>query len=301
MIKPTRSVPKNILLMDICTIGIIKNREKILRGKDSRKKTRLQELEIMAQSNKYRFSFLLAIIEKTTDRRHILTESTAIKEFENDWRAIKGVIGKENMHEPLESFKLLIPTMMDARYHIDERAELSMGPAIELLDYYNELGIHSTPEQIERISLTRKIVDFSKKIGFKQSHLVVIICVSALHGCRDAQKILKIKKDGSEFNPSNILGDIMSFVRTAHARALIKSKLPSARCIFRTEDKALESIGQYFNVTYDINTSAVTTNFHSLQNLEKLFPTLFSKNSTDSIRNEVFSLLQINIPKEGTS
>uniref|UniRef100_UPI00223F4177 hypothetical protein n=1 Tax=Aeromonas salmonicida TaxID=645 RepID=UPI00223F4177 len=124
-----------ILLMDICTIGLIKDRSKIPIGNDNRKKERLSELTELAKSKEYRFSFLLSVIEKTTDRKNELTVDAVIKEFEHDWQCVANFVGSDYMREPLSLLQYMIYTLMNSDYSKDEWAELSLPNVLKLLDY----------------------------------------------------------------------------------------------------------------------------------------------------------------------
>ncbi|MFQ1714333.1 hypothetical protein ACK39D_17690 [Aeromonas veronii] len=300
MISVKLTHPRTVLLIDICTISLIKNRNKINLGTDNRKKTRLHELEEMAKSNKYRFSLLLAIIEKATDRKNELSVNQVMNEFKNDWLSIVDFVGENNIVEPLQSLEKLIPTLMDPNFDKREWAELSLEESIKLLNFYNSLGISSTLDEKNRISKTKEIVNYGKELGFINGHFTIIICVAAIHGCPDAQNILKIKSDGSNFNASNRLGDIMSFPRLAYTRALLKASNYAQKghpdCIFRTEDQALENLHKYIKIICKIDKKTGDNVYKThIENPSMLFPMLYNKSCSEKVREEIFNLLNCEI------
>lgn len=67
----------------------------------------------MAESGKYMFSFLTAIIEKGTDFRHPLSADALVKIFQDDYELIKDFLGRENLFETPESLAVTIPALVD--------------------------------------------------------------------------------------------------------------------------------------------------------------------------------------------
>ncbi|WP_368165082.1 hypothetical protein [Aeromonas sp. R6-2] len=286
-----------ILLMDICTIGLIKDRSNILIGNDNRKKERLSELTELAKSKEYRFSFLLSIIEKATDRKNELTVDAVIKEFEHDWQCVANFVGLDYMREPLSLLKHMIYTLMNSDYSKDEWAELSLPNVLKLLDYYSSFKITGIPSQKDRYIISEKLVRFSKELEFHHGHIAIIICVAAIYGCRDAINILKIKNKG-HFNASNCLGDIMTLYRVATVVEMLKNtpKSQEVRCIFRTENKALENLHSYREATCNTNIdTGETSKSTTIKEPERLFPMLFKKNDVQEKkeREAIYRLLNL--------
>ncbi|MEX6226799.1 hypothetical protein AB6F55_19460 [Providencia hangzhouensis] len=284
-------ISRPVVLMDICTISYIKDRKKIKGGQDQRKQERLRQLKVLVDRG-YRFSFLLAILEKGTNRNHPLNCDQLLERFKRDYDLIVDFIGKNNIVESIQALDQLIPIFMDETYSKDERAELSIPSSIKLLEFYNDMKISSTPSAKERFDLAVKITTEGKTLGLVKGYPPISICVSAIYGCEDARKVLKIKKDGSKFNPSNCLGDIMSFYRVAEATYRIKEFLPDAKVIYRTEDEALENLHKYLITTVKSkidNTSAMNI---ICTNPEKLFPTLF-KNEKCINQTELDSIYEL--------
>ncbi|MBN3051847.1 MULTISPECIES: hypothetical protein [Pectobacterium] len=288
-----------ILVMDICTIGLIKQREQIPQNDDENKKERLRQLISLAKSGKYKFSFILAIIEKATDVRHQLTKQQMVDRFMDDYRMIVGLIGSNNMLEKPKFLKFLIDIIMDENYSIEERAELKLKDYLELLNFYNTLGIKTDPAREELLVLAKKVTDYAEKLGINRGHPVVAICVASIYGCSDARRILKVNKKG-EFNPSNALGDIQSFYRLARTKHVVQTNYPGSRVEFRTEDKALESMHTYYTATVSHELDGVL--IYAIHNIndEKMFPLLFTKEMGLNIeeRNALYALLDFRIPDE---
>ncbi|EEZ5633471.1 hypothetical protein L6X98_003541 [Escherichia coli] len=120
---------------------------------DKRKKERLKQLSQLIESRKYRFSFLLAILEKGTDHINPLNTDEMILAFKDDYQQIVDFIGNDNIVEPIEAFETMIPILMDESYSKAERAELSIPASISLLEFYNNLKISKTPPPEERFNL----------------------------------------------------------------------------------------------------------------------------------------------------
>ncbi len=213
----SRSRQRPIVMMDICTIGLLKERVTIFYGNDDRKKERVTQLTNMAKSGKYQFSFLTAIIEKGTDFRNRFNADELVKMFQDDYDLIKDFIGRENLFETPEALAAVIPKLVDARYCMEERAELSILASLTLLRYFNTLRIVSTPSKTDRFELAQKVASEGERLVLPKGYPTITVCVASIYGCIDARDILKIRKDGKEkdgreFNPSNRLGDIMSEV-----------------------------------------------------------------------------------------
>lgn len=272
-----KSTPRPIVLLDICSISYIKDRKKIPLREDGRKKERLEQLSNLIESRKYRFSFLLAILEKGTDYINPLSADEMILAFKDDYQQIVDFIGQDNIVEPIEALEAMIPILMDEDYSKAERAELSIPASISLLEFYNNLKISKTPPPEDRLNLARAVAEEGERLKLSKGYPTITICVASIYGCIDARKILKIKEDGSCFNPSNRLGDIMSFYRVANAQYLISSNMPSAQVIFRTEDAGLEGMHSYLKTQVIGETDDGKLMHTTCQSPEKLFPELYRK------------------------
>lgn len=299
----SRSRQRPMVMMDICTIGLLKERVAIFYGKDKRKKERVTQLAHMAESGKYQFSFLAAIIEKGTDFRNQLSADELVKVFQDDYEVIKDFIGKENLFETPEALAAVTPKLVDARYSMEERAELSIPASLALLRYFNSLSIVSTPSKTDRFKLAKQVASESERLGLTKGYPTITLCVASIYGCIDARDILKIREDGkekngSEFNPSNRLGDIMSFYRLANARHKVNSVLPLVPVIFRTEDAGLENMHQYLHTHV---TGMCEENGTLLRTIcsapDRLFPALYKKGiCTDKIElKQLYELLSFKI------
>jgi len=265
----------SIVLMDICTVGLLKERESAFNGSDERKKKRITQLDMMVKSGKYQFSFLVAIIEKATDYTHVLSAEELASIFQSDYDRIVDFLGYENMVETREFLSKMIHILMDSRFSMEERAELSLRKSIDLLNYFNTLRVFSTPAKELRFEFAKLVAAEGERLGLGKGYPTIAVCIASIYGCGEARKILKVKKDGSKFNPSNRLGDIMTFYRVAKARHMVYSRISDVPVIFRTEDAALEDLHSYMH-TRVIGENA---NEGSLMNTkclapDKLFPAL---------------------------
>ncbi|MEQ5317325.1 hypothetical protein ABN239_09800 [Providencia vermicola] len=283
---------KPIYLMDICTISVIKDRNNIPNRTDKKKKDRLSQLTELAKSKNYRFSFLLAIIEKATDHTNQLKVGAANREFQNDYDQVVNFLGRENIVENKKLLKILVNSIYDSKYDLSERGELSIVPSLNLLSYYNELNITDTPSKKERLPLVEQIVAKGDELKLEKGYPTTIMCVAALYGCIDAVKVLKLKKGGKDFNPSNRLGDIMSFYRFARAKLKVKEKYKNVPVLFRTEDEHLERMHQYITTEARVTSSGDIHMTTSILAPEKLFPNLY-KNDVCIDENEKKKLFEM--------
>lgn len=266
-----------IVAMDICTIGLIKDARGVSSGTDMNKKARRRELITMAQTGRYQFSFVLAIVEKATDLAHPMTVKEMISRFQKDYQSLSAYLGPGNMRESQNQLKHLIKIIMDENYTIEERAELNIHLYLDLLEFYNGLGIKKDPEPAsDRLVFAKKLTDYGEELGISRGHPVIAICVASIYGCEGARKILKVNDKG-EFNASNALGDIMSFYRIAKTRHMVMTSVPGVRIEFRTEDKGLESMHEFYSATVtDIIDDTPVLSVFDIDD-KKMFPRLVSK------------------------
>lgn len=286
------SMVNSLLVMDICTIGFIKDREKIPLRNNEKKKARLDQLISIAKSGSYKFSFILAIVEKATDVQNPMSCKEMTERFLRDYREILGLIGSNNMAESTTALKGLIKILMDDRYSVEERAEVLLPEYLRLLKFYNELDVITDPAKAERLPLAKKITDYAAELGISPGHPVVTVCVASVYGCKDARKILKVNSEG-EFNPSNALGDIQTFYRMANVRHLVSGRYPGMKVVFRTEDEALENMHTYYKavVLHKLDNAPLYA-IPEIDN-EKMFPLLFSKKngSHEAELDELYQIL----------
>ncbi|QHQ20862.1 hypothetical protein GMW71_11220 [Pectobacterium brasiliense] len=240
---------------------------------------RLRQIVELAKSGTYKFSFLLAIIEKATDATNRLSLRKITARFLCDYRQIVGLIGKENMRETPEELKVLIGLLMDENYVLEERAELGLKGYLAFLKYFNSLGIKKDPEPpSRRLELARKITDHAETLDISRGHPVITVCVASIYGNMDARGILKVDPKG-KFNPSNALGDIMSFYRFAKAKFVVQARIPGLPVVFRTEDESLERMHAYYVAHASIkNNGEMHFSFYDL-NAKKMFPRLYKQGS----------------------
>ncbi|ENB7195378.1 hypothetical protein ABIH54_001977 [Enterobacter bugandensis] len=272
----TQRLPRPVVLLDICIISHIKSRTNLeSKGKEVIK--RLDELSDMAKSGMYRFSLLMAILEKGTDYRNILDAEKMIGIFKSDYSQIVEFLGSNNLVEPPEALEQLIPILMDADTPLELRAELSLPACLKLLDFFNrELRVYQTPGKNERLKYAERVAEEAEHLGLKKGHPTIAICIASIYGCQEAQNILKIKPDVNDFNASNAQGDIQSFYRLAKARSLLERMIPSDNIIFFTADTALDNMHTWFKTTA-VGESEEGTLMKTTIVPEKLLPALYKK------------------------
>lgn len=276
--RSTLPLPRPIVLLDICSIALIKNRNTNLDGKGEKSKRHLNELQEMAQSGLYRFSLLLAILEKGTDYTNELNSSEMVTRFTRDHAQIVDFIGSDNLVETAEALENMIPILMDDNFSKEERAELSVPYSLELLDFYNrELRVTSTPPKHLRLRLAEQVAAEGERLGLQKGYPTIAICIASIYGCEEARGILKIKQNVADFNPSNCLGDIMSFYRVGQARFTIKKAIPTARVLFRTEDIDLQRMHMWFSTCVTSANEEGSMMKTTCEAPEKLLPALYKK------------------------
>ncbi|MEJ5075772.1 hypothetical protein [Erwinia sp. MYb535] len=282
------SFSRPILVMDICTIGIVKERESILLNEDERKKNRLHQIIELVKSGKYRFSFILAIIEKATDVKHPMTGQQMTERFLRDHEMISDLIGVNNILETTEALENIIPRYMSSEFSPEERAELALSSYLEQLSFYDSLNVEDKPKKEKMLSRAKDITDKATALGIGSGHPVITVCVAAVCGCKDAWRILRRKR--GVFNPSNALGDIQSFFRMARVKSLINSKMPGVEVVFRTEDEGLENMHKYYVYDHDIRTGKLNLR---LLDTNMMFPLLYDEagNEDEDMLYELYEML----------
>ncbi|GBO47671.1 hypothetical protein MFFDBJGM_00674 [Pectobacterium versatile] len=272
----TQYLPRPIVLLDICIISHIKSIGN-LESKGEAIIKRLDELSEMVKSGKYRFSLLMAIIEKGTDYKNVLDTQKMIDIFKSDYSQIVDFLGSNNLVEPPEALEQLIPIFMDVDTPLELRAELSLPASLKLLDFFNrELRVYQTPNKNERLKYAERIAEEAENLGLKKGHPTIAICIASIYGCQEAQNILKVKHDVSDFNASNAQGDIQSFYRLAKTRSHIARFIPGDNIIFFTADAALDNMHTWFKTTVT-GESEEGTLMKTTIVPEKLLPTLYKK------------------------
>ncbi|WP_455865322.1 hypothetical protein [Pantoea agglomerans] len=282
---------KPLLLMDICTIGVIKKRDTIPDQTDERKKNRLAQLTEIVMSEKYNFSFMLAIIEKASDVKNQLTAEEMTERFLDDHEMIAGMIGRQNIVESPDFLKNAIPQYMSSEFSIEERAELNLTKYLKLLAYYDTLNVDDKPKRQDVLPRVKRLAHFALALGLPQGHPVITVCTAALCGCSDAWSLLKRKR--GVFKATNSLGDIMSFHRLAVVKAMIHLHFPCHEVIFRTEDQALENMHEYYSHKAIVQNDG-NYRFHMFKlDALKMFPLLFNEDGEEDteIMNEVYEML----------
>lgn len=289
---------KTVLIMDICTIGYIKARERIQQSDQDKRVERLNQIIAMAQSGQYQFSFFLAIIEKSTDAKNPMTCEQMVKEFLGDYNSIVDLIGEDNMREKPEELISLITGLMDDNYTFEDRAELKLKEYLVLLTYFNSLRVYSDPEPpSRRLELAKKVTEYGERLEIGRGHPVISICVASVYGNNDARKILKVDKHGN-FNASNALGDILSFYRIAKVEYLITLVRPDLDVVFRTEDQWLEKMRAYYITT--VSRVVDDEYYYSVWDLntKKMFPLLYKKNNLNrKERDALYEMLDFKKPE----
>lgn len=288
-----------IVLMDICTIKYIEKYKKIEAGSNTDMQERVKQLRDLVD-NGYRFSFLLVILEKATDYQNSMNSNELIARTIKDYELIADFIGKKNIIESPLLIEKMIPVLMDENYKKEERAELSIPSSLNLLIFFNKLGVTNTPAASQRFKLAKQVAMEGERLGLTRGYPTIMICIASIYECIDARKLLKIEEKGkgeNKYNPSNSLGDIMSFYRVAKAKSQIKSALGNINVIFRTEDKSLENLHKYIKVT-EINSYNNTSTLHSqFSHPEKLFPKLYKNGKciNEQERDDLFALLNFKV------
>lgn len=288
-----------IILMDICTITDIKDKNLIEIGTNDKKKKRVWQLTEFIK-NDFRFSLLLSIIEKATDYTNPMNAKELLERTIKDYEQLVGFIPKENIVESPFVLGKLIPVLMDERYKKEERAELSIKSSLELLKFFEGLKITSTPASSQRFKLAEQVAIEGERLGLTRGYPTIMICIASIYECIDARKVLKIEEKGKEkkpFNPSNCLGDIMSFYRVATAIRRIHDVLPEVDILFRTEDQSLENLHQYIKVTEIIRSDNTPVLHSEFIQPEKLFPKLYKNEKCidEHERDKLFALLNFEV------
>lgn len=292
--KPQPMDTRPIILMDICTIQFIEKYKKIESRQNEVLKERVRQLkELVAKS--YRFSFLLAIIEKAMNKNHTLSRDELLNVFKGHYASIVDFVGKENIAEPPEILEKMLSVYMNERYAKSERAELLYANSLEFLEYFAKLKAKNPKYAHIRFKLAEEAANEGTRLGLPPGYSPITLCIASLYECEDAYGVLKIKGKQKYFDPGNSLSDIMSFNRLAKAKATLE--VGGIEVLFRTEDLALERLHQYIHAKQVIEENGTPTIKTTFSHPEKLFPILYKNGKciNERERDKLFALLNFKV------
>ncbi|MGV2934785.1 hypothetical protein ACIPUA_06985 [Providencia sp. AGC89] len=292
--KPQPMDTRPIVLMDICTIQYIEKYKKIESGQNKVMKERVRQLrELVAKD--YRFSFLLAIMEKATDKVNVLSRDNLIALFKGNYESIVDFVGKENIAEPPEILDKMLSVYMNERHAQSERAELLYDKSLQFIESFADLIAENTQYADKRFQLAQYTANEGKRLGLPPGYSPITLCIASLYECEDANGVLKIKGNQDDFEPGNSLSDIMSFNRLAKAKATLA--VGGIDVLFRTEDLALERLHQYIHAKQVIGENGTPTIKTTYSHPEKLFPKLYKNGKciNERERDKLFALLNFKV------
>lgn len=292
--KPQPMDTRPIVLMDISTIKNIKIHQNPKNKPSKFVLERCGQLKEMA-ANRYLFSFVFAMIENATDKRHVLSRDALIAAFKAEYELIADFLGKENVFEPPERIEALFHAYIYDSDSLLGRAEVLYDQSLVFIKYFAKLMAKCTKYAHIRFKLAQRAANKGKRLGLPPGYPPITLCIASLYECVDANEVLKIKGKQKGFAPHNCLSDIMTFNRLATVKAL--TEVANTKAIFRTDDLALERLHQYIHAKQIIGqdgTSMIQTTF---SHPEKLFPILYKNGKciNERERDKLFALLNFKV------
>jgi hypothetical protein len=280
--------------LDICVVGATKlSRDQL--EKNDRKAQMVGNLENLDRPQ-HAFSYLLALIEKVSDLRGMLSDSELEFQILGDLAALRKFFKNAEVYESDEFVKSYL---QDLRY---SPIELQRPSYLEFLVLANnEFEIRDPVSPPRRLAKSMEILKSAGTLKVDKRHPVVILVLACLYGNNDAKKLMKFKVDPSKFNPENVLADIMAISRFARIKLEIEqlgreNKGRFLRADFITDDAGLIGVINCFtpdSVRHEELLDISTTSYEFTVKLKQLLPEI-DENEYDQLLNSLYSAIENN-------
>lgn len=233
------SVP-TLYFLDICVVNIAKRSAEAFEG-DARKASIascLRDLDRPQNS----FSYLLALIEKTSDSQSHLSDAELERQVLIDVTALKAFFKHARVAEPDAFLTGYLGELRRVPH------ELSRPNYLRFLQAANDRFALKDPVAPPlRLRRAKELLDEADSTSVPRQHPVVLVTLACLYGNRSAKKLMKFRAEPNAFNAENALADIMVISRFAPLKLEIEQKGrseggPFARSLFITDDDGLSGI-----------------------------------------------------------
>lgn len=272
------SIP-TVYFLDICSISRIKTQlakdnDEIIPG--DQHLSSLKSIDLTQNA----ISYFPALMEKASNQKNKVSAEELIEEATNDFVAIGSFFERAKIFESKDFVFSYIkelngahPEILGERYH-------------SFLTFVNASGIYNPLAASKRIGAAKSICNEADKLEICKAHPIVLASLACIYGCLSAKKVMKFKKDPSDFNPSNALGDIQTIQRIGLLSQEIEERGRNGsgaylRTCFITHDEHLEKFYNFFTVNdvkTELNDNGSKNEFNVSVKSRHIFPDLYGDN-----------------------
>jgi len=238
------SVP-TLYFLDICVVNFTKQSSGAIE-KDARKARLIGRLRYLDRPQ-HKFSYLLALIEKVSDPRGLLSDDELEAQVLGDVAALRAFFQNAAVVEPDE---FLVDYLRGLRKDPHE----SMRPQYLtfLKTANNRFKLRDSVSPRRRFQMAQAIVQVADALSISRQHPLVLVTLACLYGNHSAKKIMKFKADAATFDAENALADIMVISRFLPRKLEIEDAgLRGNGCMrseFITDDRGLLGVLKCFDV-----------------------------------------------------
>lgn len=282
--------------VDICCVGNIKNSALYLSEsyEGKAKYNFIKSLERIDLRHNA-ISYFPALIEKVSDFYNEKSILRLKEEAREDLEALNNFFKNARVLEPIDFVNSYIDEMRS------QHPESSGEKYHDFLSFVNCSGIIDPVAPEKRLEYVKVFFEEAERIKLDIRSVVFISCVACIYGCLPARRLMKFKKNPTNFNSSNALADLQSVSRIARLSIgnIMGRRSPYARYSYLTEDKDLKTLYDYFfvnNVENEILENGVSSKITTTINGKGLFPVLFDETGAfinDKVEGEFNEILTI--------
>lgn len=231
--------------LDICVVGMTKLSEEDLE-KNERKATVVEHLRSLDKEING-FSYLLALVEKVSDSRGVLSDAELEGQILGDVAALRAFFKEARVYEPDE---FLIDFVRDLRGAATEVKRADYLKFLEIAN--NQLELYNPVSPSLRLRKAQEITKEADALSIARQHPVVLVLLACLYGNSSAKRLMKFKADPSKFNAENALADIMAIPRFAMFKLQIEQlgrdgQARYVRTRYITDDEGLAGLHKCFS------------------------------------------------------
>lgn len=237
LLQEWSAIVPTLYMLDICVVAATKLTEKSLKDQQRKADLIAHLRNLDRESNS--FSYLLALMEKVSDSRGILTVGELEKQILFDVLALRGFFKTARVVEPDAFLIDFLRELMGKPIEVKRAEYLEF---LEKLNNHFQLQNAVSPKQ--RLGKAKEIIIEAKSLNISAQHHIVIIALACLYGNQSAKKLMKFKSDSKKFDAENILSDISLIYRFATIRLEMEQHFPRVK--FITDDTALSDLFRRF-------------------------------------------------------
>jgi hypothetical protein len=244
MLKAWSEMVPTLHFMDICVVSATKLSDALIE-QNPRKAAWIEHLRERDRPQ-HAFSYLLALIEKTSDLRSPLSDEELEEQVLKDVASLRSFFRNGRV---IESDEFLVGYLRNLRrvpHELLQPAYLDLLAAAN-----NKFALRETVAPRFRLKTAQDVVREADRLSIPRQHPVVLITLACLYGNASAKKVMKFKAKASEFVAQNTLSDIMVISRFLPLKVEIEDSArrgtaPYPRTAFITDDSGLQGILKCF-------------------------------------------------------